>query len=171
MSTVFRKRRPGGVSHQEVIVELVSGHEPGRVFTYEELAAALAAGADREFDRQDVQQVVRLAKFRLLREHKRTFACVPNVGYQLAHAKEHRGIAESHTRRGHRQMKRALVTMENARLDEMTAGERDLHLAQCEINHRLYHEQRRMLAKQSRHDELIARLVSRVDQLEASKGA
>jgi len=163
----FMSRRPGGKSNQQVIVELVAHCSPGTVFTYEQLGESLADGVDREFDRHDVQQVVRLAKFQLLREHKRTLANVPNVGYQIAYAKEHRGIADDHTRRGQRQLKRALVTLENARLDEMTAQERELHLAQCEVNNRLYHEQRRILSKTARHDQLIARLVSRVEQLEA----
>lgn len=163
---IVRPRRTNGVSNQEVVIALVRDHAPGTIFTYEQIATALEEGVERKFDRTDVQQTVRLAKMRLLREQKRTLACVPNVGYQLAHAKEHRGIAEGHTKRGQRQMKRALVTMENARLDEMTPAERELHLAQCEINQRLYQEQKRILAKQSRHDQLIARLTARVEQLE-----
>lgn len=168
MKTRFLSSRVDGKSHQEVIVNHVRDHQPGKVFTYDDLAAVLAIGVDRTFSRADVQQIVRLAKMQLLREHKRTLACIPNVGYQLAHARHHRGIADSHTRRGCRQMKRALVTLENARLDEMTPVEREQHIAQCEINQRLYQEQRRILSKQAQHDQMLARLVSRVEQLEAS---
>ena len=163
------KRRADGRSNQQVLIDHVQSHadQPGKQFTYEELSAVLGSGTDRDFDRVSVQQVVRAAREQLLRQHKRTLVCVPNVGYHLAHAREHKAIASAQTRRGHRQMKRALSTMENARLDEMTATERELHLAQCQINSQLYHEQRRMLSKQQRHDDMIARLTSRVEQLEA----
>lgn len=168
MSTsAFRNRRASGRSNQQVIVELVRGQQPGTVFTYSQLVAALSEECDRVFTRQDVQQIVRLAKFRLLREYKRTLANVPNVGYQLAHAKEHLGIANGHTKRGQRQLRKALTTLENARLDEMTTQERDLHTAQCAINSALYHAQRTITSKQYRQDALIATLTSRVEQLEA----
>lgn len=161
------KRRADGRSNQQVVVDHVHAAQPGTEFTYEELAAVLADGTNRVFERVDVQQVVRLAKFQMLRQHKRTLQTIPGFGYRLAHARDHAGIADDHTKRGHRQMKRALTTMENARLDEMTVQERELHLAQCAINSRLYHEQRRLMSKQNRHAELIARLTCRVEQLEA----
>ena len=167
----FARRRTTGLSNQEVVAEHCRRHPPGTTFTYEALAAVLSEGTDREFSRSDVQQVVRLAKMRLLRDHKRTLANVPRVGYQLAHARDHRGLAGAHTKRGQRQFKRALVTLENARLDEMTAAERELHLAQCGINQALYLEQQRILSKQARHDQLIARLAARVEQLEAGRAA
>lgn len=169
MSKVFLTRRACGRSNQQVVIEHVRDRAPGTVFPYAELEALLSTGCDRTFDRRDVQQIVRAAKTRLLRENKRTLAVVPNVGYQLAFAKEHLGIANGHTKRGERQLRRAVVTLENARLDEMTAHERELHLAQCEVNQRILAEQRRMTSKQARHDLMIARLTSRVEQLEAGK--
>lgn len=162
-------RRTDGRSNQEVVVDLVYGGEPGVVYTYGDLTAALETGTDRKFDRAAVQAVVRLAKLRLLREHRRTLTVVANVGYRLAHAREHRGIATDQTRRGQRQMRRALHTMENARIEEMTAAERELHIAQCSINHQLYEEQRRILSRQNRTETIIARLTSRVEQLEGDK--
>ena len=165
----FETRRTDGLSNQEVIVNLVCGGEPGTVFTYDQLGAALDAGSDREYDRRSIQAVVRLAKLRLLREHRRTLTPVANIGYRMAHARDHRSIASDQTKRGQRQMRRALNTMENARLEEMTAAERELHLAQCSINHQLYQEQRRILSRQNRTETIIARLTSRVEQLEGDK--
>lgn len=165
----FETRRTDGLSNQEVIANLVCEGEPGRVYTYDELQQALEIGADREYDRKAIQGVVRLAKLRLLREHKRTLTVVANVGYRLAHARDHRGIAGDQTKRGQRQMKRALTTLENARLDEMTTAERELHIAQCSINSILYTEQQRILSRQHKTETIIARLTSRVEQLEGEK--
>lgn len=165
----FETRRVDGQSNQEVIVNLVCSGDPGAVYTYEMLTEALEDGTDREYDRPAVQAVVRLAKLRLLREHRRTLTVVANVGYRLAHAREHRGIAGDQTKRGQRQMRRALHTLENARLDEMTTAERELHVAQCSINNMLYAEQQRILSKQNKTETIIARLTSRVEQLEGEK--
>lgn len=163
---LFDTRRTDGMSNQEVIVNMVCGGEPGTVYTYDEITEALQSGTDRTYDRRMVQSVVRLAKLRLLREHRRTLTVVTNVGYRVAHARDHRGIASDQTKRGERQMRRALATMENARLEEMTAAERELHIAQCAINAAVYAEQRRILSRQNRTEVIIARLTSRVEQLE-----
>jgi len=163
---LFDTRRADGSSNQEVIVNLVCGAEPGTVYTYDELTESLEDGTDRTYDRRMVQSVVRLAKLRLLREHRRTLTVVPNVGYRVAHARDHRGIASDQSKRGERQMRRALATMENARLEEMTTAERELHIAQCAINAAVYAEQRRLTSRQNRTDTIIARLTSRVEQLE-----
>lgn len=166
---LMKSRRVDGRSNQEVIVDMVCSGTPGEVYTYERLQEVLCDGTDREFDRRAVQAVVRLAKLRLLREHRRTLTVVANVGYRVAHAREHRGIATDQTRRGTRQMRKALHTMENARIEEMTAAERELHTAQCAINSMLYQEQQRILNRQARTEDIIARLVNRVDQLEGEK--
>lgn len=166
---IFERVRKNGLSNQQVIVEHVRDSQPGTIFTYDDLARVLAADSARTFTRHDVQSIVRLATVQLLRNHQRTLDNVRNVGYKLAHAKEHLGIADRHTKRGQRQMRRALSTLENVRLDEMSVAERELHTAQCVINSTLYAEQQRLLSKQNRHSQLIASLVARVDQLEAKK--
>jgi signal transduction histidine kinase len=167
-------RRVDGRSNQEVLVDYAiaaSQDRPDHVFTYGDLSKALGVGVDRMFSREDVQQVVRLAKPLMLTLHKRTFTNMPNVGYRLARASDHQAIAKAHTRRASRQVRHALLTMENARVDELTDAERELHNAQLTINRRLYEEQRRIVARQQRQDDLIAQLASRVDQLEADRAA
>ncbi len=167
MKTIIQTRRVDGRSNQRVIVDFVCNSEPGTTFTYEDLAHELSIGVDRIFEREDVQQIVRLAKFQLLREHKRTMSCIPNLGYRLAHARDHHGIAKEHSDRSQRQLRKSVVTLEHARLEEMTASERERHLAQCTINREVLAQQRRIASKQSVTDTLIARLSSRVEQLEA----
>lgn len=166
----FETKRADGKSARQVILEHVHGHEPGTVFTYNQLEALLELDGTDDENRRTIQHAARACQYRLLRDYKRTLVSVPTVGYRLALAREHRGLADDKTRRGFRQMRRALDTLENARLDEMTQGERELHLAQCELNSRLYYEQRRVAKKQDRHDQLIARLTARLDQIEAVKG-
>lgn len=169
MNGTYEIRRTDGRSNQEVIVDYVRDRPPGQVFTFDELGAALSAGVDRRFDRQSIRGIVRLATMRLLREHRRTLSSVRGVGYRLAFARDHAGIAEGFTRGGQRKLKRAMVTMENANLEEMTVQERELHTAQCSINQSVYHTVRHLAGKASRTDELIARLTSRVEQLEGKQ--
>jgi hypothetical protein len=166
MNAAFQKRRADGRSYREVVVEHVAGFQPGQVFTYESLAKLLSEGTDREFTRDDVQNIVQRSRAKLLREQQRTLVSRANVGYVLSRANEHLGIADDQTKRGQRRLKHAVLVLENARLDEMTTTEREIHIAQCEINRTIYREHRRILTKQARHGELIARLTSRVEQLE-----
>lgn len=163
----YKPARANGKSNQQVVVELVSAAEPGTTFTYEALGAALAEGTDREFGTRDVQQVVRLANRRLLREHSRCLRSVPTVGYALAHARDHRELAGARNRRGQRQFKWAMETLRNARMDEMTEQERAVHVAQLDINTALYQQNRRVLRRQEEQGRLIASLTQRVEQMEA----
>lgn len=166
-ATRFTAGREDGKSNQQVVIELVCEAAPGTQFTFGRLADALAAGTSRTFDRRDVQQVVRLANHRLLREHRRCLRSVRGVGYAVAHANDHRELAGARNRRGTRQFKWALETLENVRLDEMTEEQRKIHLAQLEINSRLMEQQRRILRRQTQQDRVIASLTSRVEQIEA----
>lgn len=167
---VFRPTRADGRSNQQVIIDHVLDKAPGTTFTYEEFKDLLS-DCGIKVTRKFIQQVVILARNRLLHEQKRDLICVRNVGYQVAFARDHKAIAGGRTKKANRQLKKALTTLENVRLEEMTEQERTTHLAQQQVNYTLYHEQRRMMKKAQRHDELIARLCFRVDQLEAKAAA
>lgn len=165
--------RVGGKSNQQVVVDFVCAAEPGATFTYDQIAAALAEGTDRIYDRREVQQVVRLANRRLLREYRRVLRTVVNVGYSVAHAKDHLGLASVRNTRGQRQFRWALETLENVRLDEMTEQQRMVHVAQQSVNAELFQTTRRILTRQAQHAKLIASLTHRVEQVEgkaAGKG-
>lgn len=170
-ATAFRISRESGKSNQQVIIEFVREAQPGTVFTYADLAAVLASGTDRTYERREVQQVVRLANHRLLREHKRCLRPVRGVGYAMAYAKDHHELAGQRNRRGSRQFKWALDTLENVRLDEMSEQDRLIHLAQMQVNSEIYEQQRRILRRQEQQARAIATLTSRVEQMEAKREA
>lgn len=115
----FRTTREDGRSNTQVIVGLVAGSDPGRVFCYEELAAALNVGATKQFQTSDVQAAVRKAMPSLGRLHKRTMHSVPGVGYRLAKADEHMGLAVCRQTKAARQLKRGLEILRDTRLDEI----------------------------------------------------
>lgn len=163
---VFQVGRANGKTNQQVVIEHVFGAEPGTVFAYDDLAETLHIGTDREFSRQDVQRVVRAANRRLLREHHRILRVVQNVGYVVAHASDHHGLATARNVKGQRQFKWALETLENVRLDELTDQQRQVHTAQQVINSELYQSNQRILRRQAEQAKLIAGLTHRVEQME-----
>ncbi len=165
----FRIGRADGRNNAQVVVDFVrnSGMAPGTQFTYEELAAELSKGSPREFERKDVQQVVNKANRRLLNEYQRCLVVVTNVGYSVAPARDHLGIAGGKNKKGQRQFSLACEVLQNVRRDEMTDQERIVHDAQTQINLMLYAEQKRILRKQLEHSRLIAKLTSRITEVEA----
>lgn len=167
LGTKFGLVRKNGKSNQQVVLEVVANAQPGDVFTYDVLADALQEGTDRLFDRERIQQIIRLSNRRLLRDFSRYLVAVHNVGYKMAHARDHRDIASGRSKRGKRQFKWAMDTMRHARLDEMTEKEKTLHIAQTAINTELYQAIRRVNRKQDERDRLVAKLTHRVEQLEA----
>lgn len=164
----FEVGRANGKSNQQVIAELVAHRESGTVFTFSELGAVLAEGSDREFDRQAIQQCVRLANKRLLREHRRLLVSVKNVGYAIAHPKDQAAIAMGRNRKSSVQLKWAMDTLSNVRLEEMTETQRVIHLAQQSVNSELIQQHQRILRRQHDHAKLIAGLTHRVEQVEAA---
>jgi hypothetical protein len=172
MKAAFKITRASGKSNQQVVIEFVSGAEPGTLFTFDQIAAVLSEGTERTYDRSEVGQIVRVANTRLLREHKRYLRSRPGEGYSIALAKDHRELAGGRNRKSQRQLKWALDTLENVRLDEMNEGERSAHIAQLEVNAILFDQQKRILRRQTEQSRLILNLASRVEQIEAgqSKG-
>lgn len=169
MTITFEVTRASGKSNQQVIVELVCNAAPDTLFTYERLAAALADGSDIVYDRHAVQSCVRMANRRLLEEHQRCLEAVRGSGYRIIRAGEHHRIAVWRNRRGCRQYREAMRTLQNVRTDEMTPEERQRHDAQLVINSALAQAVRSQQKQSERMSELIAGLTHRVEQLEAKK--
>ncbi|MBX9682111.1 MAG: hypothetical protein K2X38_25415 [Gemmataceae bacterium] len=163
----FATIRLNGKSNSQVLVELVSGREPGTVFTHGELAEALGDGVERVFDINAVRQAVYDANKRLLREHSRILRAVTGVGYAIAFAKDHQELAIHRNRKSNRQLKWALDTLQHVRLDELTEQQRLVHMAQQVVNTELIQHNRRVLKRQQQHATLIAGLTHRVEQVEA----
>ncbi len=168
-TATFQTNRQSGQTNQEVIAALVASQPPGTVFTYDQFLAALSAGTDTVYDRAAVQQCVRLANRRLLREHKRYLRNVPNVGYRMIPAGEHCEVARQRNRRADRQVSMAMQTLRNARMEEMTPDEAARHNAQLIVNESMLSAMRHQRQQAERTAQLVANLSSRVEQLEAKK--
>lgn len=89
----------------------------GQVFSYAELS--VAAGHDVQLNRGPLFQAIR----RLELDNQRTAQCVRSVGYQIAEAREHRGIALSHKRKARRSVSRGLRKANAADLSRLTPQE------------------------------------------------
>lgn len=161
----FAVSRKSGKSNQQVIVEHVHLAEPGTVFTFGQLAAELGRETDRTFDRTAIQQVVRVANHRLLREHQRCLRSVRGVGYTIAFASDHMELAQARERKSRRQIKWAIETIANARQDELTENER----AQNAMLMHLYQQQQATARRMSRIDNLVGKLTHRVEQVEGKQ--
>jgi hypothetical protein len=137
-STLFAITRKDGRSNSQVVVDYVRDSEPGRLFTYDELAAALSVGSDRGFTARDVCQAVRGALLRLLREQQRRLHNVRLVGYRLAPAIEHRRLARQDHRRADVQLRRGLETLRNVRWNELDPNARLAHEGTLMLTESLY---------------------------------
>jgi hypothetical protein len=123
----FQITRPDGRSNSQVVIDHVRDGEPGRVYTYDELGAALAEGTDHIYSVDAVRAAVTASCARLLKEHQRALHNVRLVGYRLAYAKDHMGLALIRKRRADVQIKRGLQTLRHVRWDEMDENTRRAH--------------------------------------------
>ncbi|MEV7008235.1 hypothetical protein [Streptosporangium sp. NPDC051022] len=88
------------------------------VLTYDDLGDLL----DRDFlaDRSPIYRTIR----ELEKNNARTLANVKGIGYRLAAAVEHEGLARSHHQRSRRQLRKAVSKAASANRAEMTVDER-----------------------------------------------
>ena len=140
----FTIAREDGRSNTQVLLDCVRPGEPGRVFSYDDLAAALEVGSTTRYDRAAIASIVRNAYGRLLREQQRTLINVRGRGYRLAHAKDHRGVALVRTRKADAQIQRGIQVVQNVRWDELDPVARQVHEGTLLIVGGLYHQQQAM---------------------------
>lgn len=132
MTARFKAGRPDGRSDAQVVCDSVAGGDPGRIYSYAELASALDY-AGRRFARPAVCNAVRSARVRLGREQLRALDNVKGAGYRLAHANEHGRIAQRRRIKAARQTRAAVQVLRDVRLSEMTASERRSHEDQAMV--------------------------------------
>lgn len=153
MSRRFVVTRTTGKSNSQVVIDLVKDSEPGSVFTYEQLAAALERDSPRTFAVVDVRNAVISACPRLLKEYQRALHNVRMKGYRLAAANEHSGLAVSRRRRADVQMRRGLHLLRYVRWNEMDNNARQAHQGHLMLTEALASNQmaleRRMRAVES----------------------
>lgn len=153
----FRVTRKDGRSNAQVILDYVKGRDAGTVFTYEELAAELSRGADKEYAEKDVQSLASRLYPRLLKEQARALHNVPNVGYRLAPASFHVALANHRQSKADKQMLRGVQTLRHVKWEEMTENERLAHEGQLLIQGALYQQMRALEMRQDKVEQAIKR--------------
>jgi hypothetical protein len=163
MDSIFAISRRDGRSNQQVVLDLVSGAEPGTLYTYDALGAALRVGTDQEFPRRRVHGIVRSALKRLLIEQERTLPNVRGVGYKLAHATEHMSLALARRRRADSQLRMGMRLLQHVRWTEMDPNARTAHMGMLMVTEALYRNQQALERRQANVEDVLARLKSRLD--------
>jgi hypothetical protein len=116
------------------------------------------ADLERPFDRRAIAAIVRRANPQLLKTHQRELRCIPSVGYRMVSASEQLVLADHRRSRANRQWSRGLLSLENARLEELTPAERTL-LDTTLVGFRgVFHLMRGFAARQNKQGEAIAHL-------------
>lgn len=137
----FKQNRLDGRSTTEVILDLLKDAEPETVFEYEEIIRVLNAGASKEHSKKDAQSAMQRAKGRLSRDYQRMVRSIPNRGYKIAAATEHREIALSHKTKSERQLKVGVQILQNVKWGEMDPESKRAHEGTLVIVSALYEQQ------------------------------
>lgn len=167
----FDISRADGRSDSQVVLDYVRSGEPGHIYSYEELGAALQEGTTRTFTVQAVRSVVMVRSFgRLLKEQQRALRNVRGVGYLLAHASDHNAIAQDRQRRSAAQIRKALQILQHVRYDEMTENQRNAHLGQLMLVGALCANQQALEKRQRAAEDAIEKLSKRVDSMSPRQG-
>lgn len=162
MNERFRIGRLDGRSNAQVIIDCVKNVQPGTVVPYEDLCSALGAGARRSYTQQDVCQIVRRANIRLLKEHKRELYNVTGVGFGVAHANQHNQLALVRRSKADRQLERGLLTLKQARFDEMDENSRKVAEGTLMVLSHIHNQMQITQDTVAKHDAAIADLYRRI---------
>jgi hypothetical protein len=155
MTDAFRASRADGRSDRRIVIDLAANATPGDTFTFDTLLRALQEGTERTIGHATVGAAVRTANQWLLKEQKILLHSVPGVGYRIAHATEHRGLALVRKRAADRQLAWGVKTLQHVRWDEMDANSRAAHEAQLMIMGSLYQAVRALGARQTKLEKLV----------------
>lgn len=156
----------GPIARWRVVYDLLRPLEVGQVLTYDAIGEALSLDASTVEDRHVIQMAARRALKELLNIDHRASKAVTNVGYRVALPEEHITLAKDRNKRAGRQIVTGHAVATKVDLNGMDPQARTAlemlalgFARQGEIN-------RRVLAKQEKHDEAIDRLMQRVEDLE-----
>lgn len=137
----------GAEPRWQIIYKLAAGQPVGATITYQQLTAAL--GVNFTENRGGLAKAVKV----LERTEQRTLVCVTNIGYRIAAATEHEGLARNRQRRSRRQIDRAVSLAANVHKDELDP-EQAKRLEAMETTLRA-------------HSDMLRRITSRVDRQES----
>src|ERR1039458_2123642 len=150
----FKASRADGRSDRRIVIDTVRGAAPGTTFMFDALTLALQEGTDRLIGRVAVGAAVRGANVWLLKEEKRILHSVKGVGYRVALASEHSGLALVNKRRADRQLEWGVRTLRDVRWDELDANSRAAHEGQLMILSGLYQAVHALNVRQTRLESL-----------------
>lgn len=159
MGEAFTITRADGRSNSQVILDMVADQEPGTVFTFAQVAQVLAAGTNRRYSTQSVRNIVTQACRRMLKEQQRTLHNVRCVGYRLAKASDHRGLALARKQRADVQMRLGLATLRNVRWDEMDEQTRAAHEGQLMVASAIWQQMQALERRQSRVEQVLQSVI------------
>lgn len=161
MATVstFQISRADGRSNQQVLIDYVNAHPPGRFYPYNELVKVLSSGAAQPFSIERTRAVVLQSQRRLLRESQRALMNVRGQGYRLAEAARHQELARKHERKSEVQLRKGLHLLKHVRWDEMDENSRQAHQGLMMIVESLHQRQSSLSRRQSAVEELLSSIM------------
>jgi len=162
----FTASRPDGRSDRQVLYDLTSGAEPGTVFTYPALEAALNEGLEDPVGRERVYRAVAQANKTLLREKRRYLQVVKDIGYKMLRSDEHLPVALTKKDMAQTYLRKGIALLRNARLDELTDAQRTLHEGQLMILGGVYQAVQASEKRHDRQEEILDELRQRIERLE-----
>lgn len=169
MSAPFTPSRDDGRSDRRVVLDLVGDGEPGVMFSYDRLTAALEKGLDEPIVRDRIYRAVAAADRTLLKEKRRHLEVVKGVGYRVIRADEHLPVAVQKKERAETYIRRGVDMLRNARVEELSTAQRTLHEGYLLVMDGIYRAVQHSEARQREHDDAIADLRKRMEQIEGEK--
>lgn len=165
MTNLFTPKN--GVAQWRTIYEHLVTLSVSDVITHEQLAGLIPEAAE-----SSIRQAFYRAVKELEDENSRTFASVRGVGYRMAEAREHEGLAQNHHRRSRRQLGRAKRKLVSADRSRLTADEKarftalEVHVSQQqEMLRRLSAKQTAMQQVQVKTSGDVAAISEQVERL------
>lgn len=147
---MFDITRVDGRSNQQVVIDLVKDSQYGTTFTYRQFEAALGK------DRNAARQIVLAANRRLCRDFSRVLVNVRNVGYRIAHAREHVSIADWRKDRARKQMKQGLLVLRHVDWDQLDPQSRAAHEGTLMVMEAMFAQQTSFEKRLSRIEQAIS---------------
>lgn len=157
----FMVKRADGRSDSQVIIDLTADAEPGRIFKFDELKAALSANNEHEYTIHAIRSVVSRTERRMLRERSRVLVNVRGIGYKLAHASEHQMVAKVRKDRADTLLKKGLSVLRNVRWDEMDANQRSAHEGTLMLLSAVANAQAMLMSRQDNIENLLKGIIAR----------
>ncbi len=169
MPKPFTPSRDDGRSDRQVVFELVRDASPETVFPFVQIRLALQDGVENTITQQRVCAAARLADKTLQRECDRVLRVVKGVGYRVAPASEHLGMALVRKDKATMQFRQGVDILRHCRLGELSETERKLHEGNLLVMTAYLSALRHLNARQDRQERVLEVLTKRIDKLEGTE--